>query len=46
MLERAKYTQSLFENGTLLEESDSQTSDYSTKQQSSNPYGTGTKTEV
>ena len=29
-----------------LEESGSQTSDYSTKQQSSKPHGTGTKTEI
>ena len=29
-----------------LEESSAQTSDYTTKQQSSKPYGTGTKTEI
>ena len=29
-----------------LEESGSLTSDYTTKQQSSKPYGTGTKTEI
>ena len=29
-----------------LEESGSQTSDYTTKQQSSKPYGTGTKTDI
>ena len=29
-----------------LEESGSQTSDYTTKQQSSKPYDTGTKTEI
>ena len=29
-----------------LEESGSRTSDYTTKQQSSKPYGTGTKTDI